>query len=70
MDRNTCSLPETSSLLQLRMATDLERIALFHGILNRSPISGHVPYLFECRGPLYAMHGPKFMPLWVYEECL
>lgn len=68
MDRNACSLPETSSLLQLRMATDRERIALFHGILNRSPISGHVPYLFECPCALDAMHGLKSMRFWVYEE--
>lgn len=31
----------------LRGATDSERIALFDDLLNRLPISGDVPYLFE-----------------------
>jgi hypothetical protein len=46
-DRDAFSLPETRGLRMLRAATDSERIALFDDLLNRLPISGDVPYLFE-----------------------
>lgn len=67
-DRGAFSLPETSSLRVLLSATDLGRIALFSGLLNRAPISGNVPYLFGCTCQFVSVGRFEFARFWMHDR--